>query len=103
MICADRTCRHHPLCTVCGWGPHAAIHGMPKTFEGAHDYQPTSEPSMKTAHQWAVELTHERIEYGTILAKDVPPEVFDLLKQAIFRASRQLIQEVQDECASQRR
>ena len=37
-----RTCKCIPLCEVCGWGRHAAIHSMPLTFEGAHPYSPAT-------------------------------------------------------------
>lgn len=42
MNCSHKTCRHGPRCMICGYGPHAAIHGMPKEYEGAHHYLPSS-------------------------------------------------------------
>jgi hypothetical protein len=53
---------------------------------------------MKTAHEWAVELTHNRIRYGTIL--EGQPVILAELKKAIFRAARDVIEEVHQEAAS---
>ena len=51
MGCPYRTCRCTPHCAVCGWGPHAAIHGMPLTFDGAHAYAPPLEGERPTRKQ----------------------------------------------------
>lgn len=48
---------------------------------------------MKTAHEWAVELAHERISYGLIL--EGQPDVLKQLKNTIFRVARDLIEEAQ--------
>ena len=51
----------------------------------------------KTAHQWAVELTHQRISYGQFLEEQ--PDILDALKKAVFRAARDVIAEAQAELA----
>lgn len=48
---------------------------------------------MKTAHEWAIVLTHQRISYGTIL--EGQPEVLAELKKAIFKCAREVIEAAQ--------
>lgn len=48
---------------------------------------------MKTAHQWAIELTHERISYGVFLEQQ--PELLEQLKKVLFNQAKELIAEVQ--------
>jgi hypothetical protein len=63
--CAYRTCRHTPHCVICGWGPHAAIHGMPLTFDGAHPYRPPEPGEYRT-------LSRPPHGKGAVLAYSAP-------------------------------
>lgn len=50
---------------------------------------------MKTAHEWAIELTHKRINYGTLLEER--PDILEPLKKTIFYTAMVLIEQVQIE------